>query len=261
MAHVSDALRVDRRDHIAILRIEREAKLGALDSGMVDDLHRFVAEVDEDAGIRVLVITGTGRGFIAGADLNEYAGASLAEFDDYQRRSRRTFDAIASCRAVTIAAVNGYALGGGFEVALACDLIVASTAARFGLPEITLGLLPGGGGTQRLSRAIGTRGAKHLILTGRRMSAEEAEQRGLITSVVSPDDLMPTTVELAELLAAQPPVALREGKRVIDAGLQGPLATGLSLEQRTLSTLFCTEDAREGIAAFLSKREPVFHGR
>lgn len=261
MTPIPDALRLDRRDHVAILRIEREEKLGALDSGMVEGLARLIGEIDEDATVRVLVLTGTGRGFVAGADVNEYDGASLAAFDDYQRRSRQMYDAISSCRAITIAAVNGYALGGGFEIALACDLIIASTEARFGLPEITLGLLPGGGGTQRLTRAIGTRNAKNLILTGRQMRAEEAERRGLVCEVVSPGELMTTAVELAESLAAQPPIALREGKRTIDTGIEAALASSLTLEQRVLSTLFCTEDAKEGIAAFLTKRKPVFRGR
>lgn len=251
----------DRRDSVAVLRIEREEALGALSRGMVEALESYLGGLARDGSARALVLTGTGKGFIAGADIGEYDGVTQAAFDGYQRLSRRTFDALEALPQPTIAAVNGYALGGGFEVALACDLIVASTAARFGLPEIKLGLLPGGGGTQRLPRAIGTRAAKELVLTGRFMRPDEAERRGLLVAVAEPDELMPAALDLAERLAAGAPLAIREGKRLIDDGVQAPLPTGLALEQRVLSNLYATDDAREGIRAFLEKREPRFGGR
>ncbi len=251
----------DRRDSVAVLRVEREEALGALSRGMVEALERYLAGLAGDGSVRALVLTGTGKGFIAGADIGEYDGVTQAAFDDYQRLSRRTFDALAALPQPTIAAVNGYALGGGFEVALACDLIVASTAARFGLPEVKLGLLPGGGGTQRLPRAIGTRAAKELVLTGRFMRPDEAERRGLVAAVTEPEALMAAAVDLAKRLAAGAPLAVREGKRLIDDGVQAPLPTGLALEQRVLSNLYATDDAREGIRAFLEKREPRFGGR
>ena len=251
----------DSRDSVAVLRIEREEALGALSRGMVEALESYLGGLARDGSARALVLTGTGKGFIAGADIGEYDGVTQAAFDDYQRLSRRTFDALEALPQPTIAAVNGYALGGGFEVALACDLIVASTAARFGLPEIKLGLLPGGGGTQRLPRAIGTRAAKELVLTGRSMRPDEAERRGLVVAVTEPDELMPVALDLAERLAAGASLAIREGKRLIDDGVQAPLPTGLALEQRVLSNLYATDDAREGIRAFLEKREPRFGGR
>ncbi|MFC6885235.1 MULTISPECIES: enoyl-CoA hydratase/isomerase family protein [Actinomadura] len=246
---------------VAVLRIDRESALGALSRGMVEALGAYLARLRADDGVRVLVLTGTGRGFIAGADVNEYSGVTRTAFDDYQRLSRGVFDALAALPQPTVAAVNGYALGGGFEVALCCDLVVASTAARFGLPEISLGLVPGGGGTVRLARAVGARVTKELILTGRRIRPDEARALGLLAAVTEPDDLLPRALDLAGTIARQAPLAAREGKRLVDDGLETGLAAALTREQQALSWLSTTEDAREGVAAFLEKREPVFRGR
>jgi enoyl-CoA hydratase len=209
----------------------------------------------------VVVLTGTGRGFVAGADITEYHGVSRTEFDDYQRLSRGVFDQLAQLPQPTVAAVNGYALGGGFELALCCDFIVASSSARFGLPEVSLGLLPGGGGTVRLARAVGARVAKELVLTGRRMKPPEAQALGLLTALVEPDELLPRALELAREIARQAPLAVREGKRLVDDGLDSGMATALTREQQVLSWLFTTEDAREGVASFLDKRVARFRGR
>jgi len=251
----------DRRDQIAVLRVDREDRLGALSREMVGALRRYAEELADDPEVRVLVLTGTGRGFIAGADINEYEGVDQAAFDAYQRLSRQTFDAIEKLPVPTIAAVNGYAFGGGFELTLCCDLIVASTSARFALPEVSLGLLPGGGGSQRLTRAIGKRATKEMVMTGRRISSEDAQNFGLITRLVSPEGLMDSALELADELASKAPLALREAKRLIDDGVEAPLPAALTLEQRVLSTLFATEDAHEGIRSFLEKRAPRFVGR
>ena len=250
----------DRRDRVAVLRVEREAKLGALSKEIVSALNDYLADLARDDSVRVLVLTGTGTGFIAGADIGEYDGVAQVAFDEYQRLSRRTFEALENLPQATIAAVNGYAFGGGFEVALCCDLLVASTEARFGLPEIKLGLIPGGGGTQRLSREIGKRATKELVMTGRTMKPDEMEQRGLLTRKVEPDELMDSALELAETIAAQAPIAAREAKRAIDDGIDAPLATALTLEQRILSNLYATQDAKEGIRAFAEKRDPEFTG-
>jgi enoyl-CoA hydratase/carnithine racemase len=251
----------DRRDHVAVLRIDREEALGALSRSMVEALLAYLRDVAADPAVRVLLLAGTGRSFIAGADIGEYDGVTQAQFDDYQRLSRRAFDAIAQLPQPVVAAVHGFALGGGFEVALCCDLIVASTEARFALPEVRLGLLPGGGGSQRLARAIGTRAAKELVMTGRSMPADEAERRGLVSRVVEPGELRETALELAERLASRAPIAVREAKRLVDDGVEGSFATAWTLEQRTLGALFATDDAREGIRAFVEKREPRFVGR
>lgn len=261
MTQIHEHLIEDRRDHLAVLRVDREAALGALSRSMVEALLSYLNGVASDRSVRALVLAGSGRGFIAGADIGEYDGATQAEFDAYQRLSRRAFGAVTQLPQPTIAAVNGYALGGGFELALCCDLIVASTKARFGLPEIKLGLLPGGGGTQRLARAIGTRATKELVMTGRTMRPDEAERRGLVARVVEPVALNDTAVELAETLAANAPLAVQEAKRLIDDGVEASLEAGWTLEQRQLGALYATADAKEGIRAFIEHRDPVFEGR
>ncbi len=254
-------LALERHGAIEVLRIDREKALGALNFEIME---RFGAYVDELAGrageVRVLIITGTGRGFVAGADIAGYADVGQKTFDDFQRRSRRTFDALAALPQISICAVNGYALGGGLELALCCDLILVSEKAKLGLPEIKLGLLPGGGGTQRLPRLIGPMRAKELLMTGRMMTADEAVDYGAALESCAPDALMPRAMELAETLAAQAPLALAEAKRVVDDGLDTALSAGLTLEQRVLGALFATEDGKEGIAAFMEKRDPKFKG-
>ncbi|MBF8191052.1 enoyl-CoA hydratase/isomerase family protein [Nonomuraea sp. K274] len=250
-----------REGAVAVLRVDREEALGALSKSMVGALGEYLRELRGRTDVRVLVLTGTGRGFIAGADIGEYHNVDLAAFDAYQRLSRSVFEELEQLPQPVIAAVNGYALGGGFEVALCCDLIIASERARFGLPEVKLGLLPGGGGTQRLSRAIGTRATKELVMTGRTMKAEEADRLRLLCRVVPADDLLPTALELAQELAARAPLAVREAKRLIDDGIQQSLGAALTTEQSVLSRLFGTADAAEGIDAFIAKREPRFHAR
>ena len=246
-----EALRIDREEALGALNFDIQAALGAY----VDDLAARKHEV------RVLVLTGTGRGFVAGADIAGYNGAEQTAFDDFQRRSRKTFDAIANLPQATICAVNGYALGGGFEIAMCCDFILVSEKAKLGLPEIKLGLLPGGGGTQRLPRLAGPMRAKEILMTGRMITAAEAVEYGAALEVCAPDALMPRAMELAECLAGQAPVALREAKRIVDDGLDAALSAGLTFEQRVLGALFATEDGKEGIAAFMEKREPKFQGK
>ena len=249
-------------DGVEILRIDREEALGALNFGIVTalgDYFRDLAKRKDE--VRVLVLTGTGRAFVAGGDISGYHGAGQTVFDDFQRRSKVAFDALAALPQVTICAANGYALGGGFELAMCCDFIFASEKAKRGLPEIKLGLLPGGGGTQRLPRLVGPMRAKELILSGRMITAAEAVQYGAVLDAFAPDELMTRVLEFARDLAAQAPVALREGKRIVDDGLDTALSAGLTFEQRVLGGLFATEDGKEGVAAFLEKRPPAFTGR
>ncbi|MCY4463200.1 MAG: enoyl-CoA hydratase-related protein [Albidovulum sp.] len=254
-------LALKRAGAVDIVRIDREDALGALNFEIMECLGDYAARLQSDASRRVLVLTGTGRAFVAGADINGYDGVGQAEFDLFQRRSRRTFDIIAGLPQITICAVNGYALGGGFELALCCDIVLASRKAKLGLPEIKLGLLPGGGGTQRLARLVGAMRAKELLLTGRMMTADEAVGYGAALEALDPDELMPRAVALANELASKAPLALAEGKRVVDDGLDSSLSSGLTLEQRVLGALFASDDAKEGIAAFIEKREPDFKGR
>lgn len=245
---------------VRLLRVERPEALGALSGGLVDALLAQVRDVAGSSTIRCLVLTGTGRSFVAGADVAVYRDASAAEFAGYQRRSRGLFDAVADLPQVTVAAVNGFALGGGFELALACDIILAARGAKLGLPEVKLGLIPGGGGTQRLTRLVGAMRAKELVFSGRLMTAEEAYAMGAVLELSDPADLVGRAMELGASFAARAPLAVRAAKRVIDAGRDGALASALSFEQAALCGLFATADGREGVAAFLDKRSPVFTG-
>lgn len=255
-------LTLTRHGAIEVLRIDREEALGALNFEIMAALGTYVqALYDRRDEVRVLVITGTGRGFVAGADIAGYHQVGQTVFDAFQRRSRLTFDAIANLPQATICAVNGYALGGGFELAMCCDFILVGEKARLGLPEIKLGLLPGGGGTQRLPRLVGAMRAKELLMTGRMITAAEAVEYGAALEVCAQDALMPRAMEFAGELAGKAPVALQEAKRVIDDGLDAALTAGLTLEQRVLGALFATDDGKEGIVAFMEKRDPVFKGR
>lgn len=261
MNRIHEHLVEDRRDHLAVLRIDREAALGALSGSLITALGAYLEELRTDASVRVLVLTGTGRGFIAGADITEYHGVTPARFADYQRLSRRVFSALETLPQITIAAVNGYALGGGFEVALCCDIVLAAERAKFGLPEVKLGLLPGGGGTQRLSRAAGPRFATEAVVTGRFLTPDELQQRGIVAQIHPGADLIGKAIELAEDIATNPPLAVAAAKRLIKTAAETPLQDGLSAEQDVLFGLFETADAAEGISAFLDKRQPRFVGR
>ena len=253
---------LDRHGPIEVLRIDREEALGALNFGLQEAIGTYVASLaDRRDEVRILILTGTGRGFVAGADIAGYHGCGQTVFDNFQRRSRLTFDAIAGLPQVVIGAVNGYALGGGLELALCCDFVFVNEKTKLGLPEIKLGLLPGGGGTQRLPRLVGPMRAKEILMTGRMIPADEAVRLGIALEACAPDALMPRAMEFAEGLAAMAPVALLEAKRVVDDGLDAALSAGLTMEQRVLGALFATEDGKEGISAFMEKRDPVFRGR
>ena len=253
---------LDRHGPIEVLRIDREEALGALNFGLQEAIGTYVASLaDRRDEVRILLLTGTGRGFVAGADIAGYHGCGQTVFDNFQRRSRQTFDAIANLPQVVIGAVNGYALGGGLELALCCDFVFVNEKTKLGLPEIKLGLLPGGGGTQRLPRLVGPMRAKEILMTGRMIPADEAVRLGIALEACAPDALMLRAMEFAQGLAAMAPVALLEAKRVVDDGLDAALSAGLTMEQRVLGALFATEDGKEGIAAFMEKRDPVFRGR
>ncbi len=255
-------LALESHGPVEVLRVDREEALGALNFEIQEALGDYAAALPSRKDeVRVVILTGTGRGFVAGADIGGYHGAGQTVFDDFQRRSRQTFDAIANAPQATICAVNGYALGGGFELAMCCDFILVNEKTKLGLPEIKLGLLPGGGGTQRLPRLVGPMRAKEILMTGRMITAAEAVAYGAALEACAPDVLMPRAMEFAQQLAAQAPVALREAKRVVEDGLDTALSAGLTMEQRVLGSLFATDDGKEGIAAFMEKRDPDFKGR
>lgn len=251
----------EEKGAVALITFDRDEKLNAMNSRTVIRSTELFEEVDRADHIRAAVLTGKGRAFIAGADIEEYSGQGFAEFSEYQERGRKMYEAIESNRKPFVAAVNGYALGGGFEMVLACDLVVASREAEMGLPEIHLGLLPGGGGTQKLARLVGRNLAKEYLMTGRRLTPEEALRLGVVNRVVEPDMLLEEALDLAGKLARRAPFAVREAKRLVNQGMESPLGVSLSFEQAALSNLYQTQDATEGIKAFVEKRRPNFEGK
>ena len=245
---------------VALVTFSGEEKLNSFDRATWEQLREVIERFRDDASTDVLVLTGAGRAFVAGADIGEYVDATPGRFVSFQRLVREVTDLLVVCPKPVIAAVNGYALGGGFELVLACDLAVASAAARFGLPEAKIGLLPGGGGTQRLPRLVGARVAKELLMTGRMIDAQEALRLGLVNRVVEPDELLPASFALAQEIRAVAPLAVRMAKRLVDDGLDLALPEALDLENAEQPKLFETRDGKEGTAAFREKREPRFTG-
>jgi enoyl-CoA hydratase len=252
---------VDRRDAIRVLTFNRPEKRNALSTPLLEQFERALDEARTDATCRVIVLTGAGdKAFVAGADIGEYAAQSLKEFREYQRFSRRLFTSLDRFPMPVIGAVNGYALGGGFEIALCCDLLIASTSASFGLPEGLLGLSPGGGGTQRLTRAVGPFVAADILLSARRLTGQEAERIGLVSGVVEASDLIEAAIAKAKAIVRIAPVAAQEMLDLIRVAMDSPLEEGLENEQDALGRLRRSADADEGIRAFVEKREPRFTG-
>lgn len=246
---------------VGVLTLNRPDKLNVLSVEMLEAFQSALDRAEADADISVLILKGAGdKAFAAGADIAGYKGRREKIFMDFQFAGRRLNDRIEVFSKPTIAAVNGYALGGGFEIVLCCDLIVVSTTARLGLPEGLLGLSPGGGGTQRLLRSLGRHATAELLLTAWRMKGERAHAIGLAAALCEPDALMETALEKARAMLKIAPLALTEMKRLVRLGADASLPTALALEQEVLFRLYCSEDGQEGIDAFLEKRPPQFKG-
>ena len=250
----------ERHGPVAVLRINREQKLNALSREIFDALQDYLDQIERDEALYATILTGTGRAFCAGADIGAYWQQDMSAFQEFQHRGRLLHDRIEKHPKPVIAAINGFAFGGGFELALACDFIVANEKAQFALPEPSLGLVPGGGGTQRLPRVVGKNRAKELLLTGRRLSAQEAYEWGIVSVVTAVGEEVAIACGLGEKIARQAPLAIRALKRLVNEGMDAPLETALSYEQQTLVTLYTTADGQEGIAAFMEKRGPLFTG-
>jgi enoyl-CoA hydratase len=250
---------VERDGAIAIVLLNRPEQLNALSDELMEELVSTLIELDRDKAVRAIVLGGSERAFAAGADIGELAQASAIDLY-YQRRIER-WDAIRGLWTPLIAAVSGYCLGGGCELAMACDLIVASESAQFGQPETGLGIIPGAGGTQRLTRAVGKALAMDLILSGRRLSAQEAFAAGLVARVVGDEAWLEEAKGLAREIAEKGPVATRLAKESVDRAFETTLTAGLEAERRALYLAFASEDAKEGLTAFTEKRKPEFRGR
>jgi enoyl-CoA hydratase len=250
---------VEREGFVGVVLMNRPEALNALSSELMDAVVDALEELDADESIRCIVLGGNERAFAAGADVAELAAATPIEL--YESRRIDRWDAIRALRTPLVAAVSGYCLGGGCELAMVCDLIVASETAQFGQPEINLGVLPGAGGTQRLTRAVGKALAMDVILTGRFLSADEALRAGLVARVVAREAWLDEAKRAAQEIAAKSPVSVRLAKEAVDAAFESPLAAGVELERRAFFLARASEDASEGLSAFVEKRKPDFKGR
>jgi len=254
-----DLVLVEKQGAVTVVTLNRPDKLNALSPELLQILVERLESLNREAAVRCIVITGGPKVFAAGADIQAMAKASPV--DMLLRNTRQFWQRIWALDKPLIAAVCGLALGGGCELAMSCDLIVAGESSRFGQPEIKLGIMPGAGGTQRLARAIGPYRAMEMILTGEPISAAEAHQAGLVNRVVADDLVVEEAVKLGTLIAERPPVAVRLARQAVRFGIERTLVEGLEFERRNYRLLYDTEDQKEGMAAFLEKRQPKFKGQ
>lgn len=254
-------IRRDTRGPVLVATIDRPASLNALDAAVLEELADLVGDFDRDHEHRVLVITGAGKAFVAGADISEMQAMTVPEARAFSEQGTELCSVLASMDKLVVAAVNGYALGGGCELALACDLVYASPKARFGQPEVKLGVIPGFGGTQRLARVVGPRRALELLVTGRTLDAEEAASLGLVNAVLPHEGFLDHVLERLQPALAAGPLAVGAAKLAMARGMDLPLERALLLETEIFAGLFATADQQEGMKAFLEKRAAEFEGR
>ena len=247
-------IRYEKKDGIGIATINRPEALNALNSQVISDLEALIGEVEKDGDLRAFILTGEGRSFVAGADIGEQKPMDVGQGRKWGQRGSALFRRIEKLEIPTIAAVNGFALGGGCELAMSCDIRVCSDNAVFGQPEVGLGITPGFGGTQRLPRIVGISKAMELILTAKVIGAAEAKEIGLVSAVYPPEELMDKAMELANAICANAPIAVAESKRCIRMGMQTDIATGSAFEAEAFGVTCGTEDKNEGMGAFLEKR-------
>jgi enoyl-CoA hydratase len=254
-----ETIRVEQRGRVGLIVLNRPQALNALSSLLATELLVALDGLETDDGVGCIVITGSERAFAAGADIREMA--SLTHTDVFQRDHLAQWDRVARCRKPLIAAVAGYALGGGCELAMMCDFIIAADNAKFGLPEITIGTIPGMGGSQRLTRLVGKSKAMEMVLTGRLMDAEEAERAGLVSRIVPLAELVDEALKTAERIASLSRPAVMMAKEAVNRAYETTLEEGIRFERRLFHTTFATADQKEGMAAFVEKRSPAFQNR
>ncbi|OUQ77977.1 enoyl-CoA hydratase-related protein [Flavonifractor sp. An100] len=246
---------LEQKGPVGIITMNRPEALNALNDQVLRDLDSVLDQVEAQEDILVAILTGSGRSFVAGADIGQMSELTAAQAKQFGVLGNRVFLKLENLTKPTIAAVNGFALGGGCELAMACDIRVASVRARFGQPEVGLGITPGFGGTQRLPRLVGSANAMELILTARNIKAEEAQAMGLVSHVYEPEELMDKALELANAIAANAQVAVRQSKAAIRRGLQTDMATGVAYESEAFALCFATEDQKDAMKAFLNKEK------
>jgi enoyl-CoA hydratase len=254
-----ETILVETRGAVGIITLNRPKALNALNTLLIREMNTALSRFDSDDGVGAIILTGSEKAFAAGADIREMKDMTFGQVTE--ENFLEEWDHINTIRKPIIAAVAGFCLGGGFEFALAADILIAADTARFALPEVTLGIIPGGGGTQRLAHAIGKSKAMEMILSGRMIDASEAERLGIATRIVPPEKLMEEALSLAEKIASLSQPVIASAKRAVRAAFDMPLSEGLALERKSIHALFALEDQKEGMAAFIEKRKPVFKNR
>lgn len=250
-----EILKLDVKENIATVTISRPKDLNALNTRFFNEMDQMVAELTAREDVKVLVITGEGKAFVAGADIKEMTDMTQAQGAAFSQLGQNTFRSLEQCEKPVIAAINGFALGGGLELAMGCDFRIASAKAKFGQPEVNLGLTPGYAGTQRLPRLVGTGNALFLLMTAELIGSEEALRMGLVQRVVEPEELMPTVYKFAEAIAAKGPKAVRKVKKCVRKGIETDFEKGAAIESEEFGSLFENE-GKEGMIAFVEKRKP-----
>lgn len=249
----------ETQHHVGLVRFNRPKELNALNAGLMDETIGALEDFDRDPAIGAMVLTGNERAFAAGADIKEMVGTSAV--DMLTRESIARWDRLRKIKKPLIAAISGFCLGGGCEIAMTCDLLVASETARFGQPEINIGVIPGAGGTQRLTRAVGKAVAMEMVLNGRLITADEALRHGLVNRVVPVERYLEEALMLGNEIAARAPIAIRLAKEAVNNAFETSLTDGLADERRAFYLLFATEDQKEGMTAFVEKRKPEWKGK
>ncbi len=253
-----ETLLYEKRKNIGIIRINRPEAMNSLNRELLTELDLMLDQVTRDEDVYVIILTGSGKAFVAGADIEEMKDKNVLEAKKFARLGMDLFRKIENMEKPVIAAVNGFALGGGCELAMACDIRLASEKARFGQPEVGLGITPGFGASQRLPRLVGEGIAKELIFTGDAIRADEAYRIGLVNKVLAPDLLMEAAIEMAEKISSKAQIAVRNSKESINRGMQADIDTAMSIEEDLFAICFSTEDQKEGMKAFLEKRRPEY---
>lgn len=254
-------IKIDKEEKVAVLKLNRPKTLNALDSELLKELDFAVDELRLDEDVDVIIITGEGKAFVAGADISEMKDLGAEEARKFGNLGQSVFRKIEKMEKPIIAAVNGFALGGGCELAMCCDMRIASKKAKFGQPEVGLGIIPGFSGTQRLTRLVGIGKAKELLFTADIIKAEEAEKIGLVNKVVAPEELMNETMNLANKIAKNAQMAVRYANVAINRGIETDIETGIEIESNLFGLCFATKDQKEGMSAFIEKRKAVFEGK